>query len=62
MVAEASFHRRVLALESVITDQERKELLAQWALMTSKEDYAAINAQFESLGVKYHQKLPKRLP
>jgi hypothetical protein len=56
--ATATFEHRLMALEPVISDQERKELRGQWALMNSRTDYDRINGRFEELAKKYNAKLP----
>ena len=37
--ATATFDQRLMALEPVISDQERKELRGQWAMMKGRADY-----------------------
>jgi hypothetical protein len=59
--ATATFDRRLMALTPLISDQERKNLLGQWALMKGRKDYDKLNDQFEELAKKYHAELPKPL-
>jgi hypothetical protein len=56
--ARATFDQRLMALEPVISEQERKSLLAQWALMKGRVDYEKINKRLEELAEKYHAELP----
>ena len=56
--ATATFDRRLMALAPVISDQERKSLLGQWAMMKGRADYDKINAKFQELAEKYHSELP----
>ena len=56
--ATATFDQRLMALAPVISDQERKSLLGQWAMMKSRADYDKVNARFEELAEKYHTELP----
>jgi len=56
--ATATFDQRLMALAPVISDQERKSLLGQWAVMKGRADYDKINARFEELAEKYHAELP----
>jgi hypothetical protein len=50
-----------MALTPVISDQERKNILGQWALMKTRKAYDKLNDQFEELAKKYHAELPKSL-
>jgi predicted PurR-regulated permease PerM len=58
--ANATFQRRLMALTPVISDEERKELLGKWAMVSSKVDFENINTQIEELAKKYQTKLPRR--
>jgi hypothetical protein len=55
---EATFERGMMALAPVMSDQEKKELLSEWAHIKSKNDYNAIWAKMEGLATKYKQTLP----
>jgi hypothetical protein len=56
--ATATFDQRLMALAPVISDQERKSLLGQWAVMKGRADYDKINTRFEEFAEKYHAELP----
>jgi len=58
--ANATFQRRLLALTPVITEDERKELLGEWAMVNSKANYLQINTRLEELANKYHTTLPHK--
>jgi hypothetical protein len=58
--AHSTFDNRLMALTPVISDQERKNLIGQWAFMGSKSDFFAIDHNMETLANKYHVKLPER--
>jgi hypothetical protein len=51
-----------MALTPVITEEERKQLLGNWAMMNSKADFLEINHKLDKLAEKYHVTLPKRAP
>jgi hypothetical protein len=46
------------ALEVMMSEQERNEILEKWSLVKSRSDYDAVNAQLEALAVKYRAELP----
>jgi hypothetical protein len=56
----ATFQRRLLALTPVITEDERKIVLGEWAMVDSKEGYLRINTRLEELATKYHTTLPRK--
>jgi hypothetical protein len=56
--ATATFDQRLMALAPVISDQERKTLLRQWAMMKSRDDYDKINVRFSESASKYQIDLP----
>jgi cytochrome bd-type quinol oxidase subunit 2 len=58
--ANSTFQRRLMALAPVITEDERKQVLGNWAMMSSKADYLAINAALEQVAKKHNVDLPKR--
>jgi cytochrome bd-type quinol oxidase subunit 2 len=58
--ANSTFQRRLMALAPVITEDERKQVLGNWAMMSSKADYLAINAALEQIAKKHNTDLPKR--
>jgi hypothetical protein len=56
--ANSTFQRRLMALTPVITENDRKKLLGNWAMIKSKNDYLKINGQLEELAKKYSVALP----
>ena len=54
----ASFNQRLAALAPALSEQEEEELIADWAMMTTRRDYDAINASMTALS----QRLPDALP
>ena len=54
----ASFSQRMMVLAPVLNEQEEEQLYAQWANMTSKEDYDSINLKMEKLSIDNKTKLP----
>jgi hypothetical protein len=57
--ATATFDQRLMALEPVISDVQRRTLRSEWAVMRSRADYDRINGQMEELAAKAHLVLPK---
>jgi DNA-binding MltR family transcriptional regulator len=55
---QVSFARRMSALEIMMSEQERNEILEKWSLVKSQSDCDAVNAQLEALAVKYRAELP----
>lgn len=62
MQAKSTFDRRIMALSSVITEQERKNLMRDWALMKTKADFDLINRHMEEFSSKYNSKIPDEFP
>jgi hypothetical protein len=58
IAANANFQRQLMALSPVILQQERNDLLRNWAMMKSKADYDKIMEEVKNLATKYHSKLP----
>jgi hypothetical protein len=56
------FQRQIMALDPVISDQERKEMFGMWAEMKSKSDYDQIQSALKDLSNKYHRELPRQSP
>jgi hypothetical protein len=56
--ATATIDQRMMALEPVISDQDRKELRRLSAMMEGRKDYDNINSRMESLAKTHNIKLP----
>lgn len=54
-----SFNQRLAVLAPQISDQQLKDLRAQWALMTKRDDYLKIQNTMERLAKEHKIKLPK---
>jgi hypothetical protein len=52
------FQRQLMALTPVISEQNRNEILGEWAMMKSKSDYSKVNDEMKMLAEKYHIHLP----
>lgn len=57
--ATATFDQRLMALEPVISDGERRALRGEWAVMRSRADYDRIMGQMEGIARKAALALPK---
>jgi hypothetical protein len=57
----ASFNQRLTVLAPRLSEQERKEFLAMWASMTSRQDYERLNARLEQVATSRSVKLPPPL-
>jgi hypothetical protein len=57
----ASFNQRMTVLALYATDQQVKEMRAEWALMLDRQDYERINAEMDIVSKKLGFKLPKTL-
>mgnify|MGYP003381899286 CR=1 FL=1 len=57
----ASFDQRLTVLAPHITDQQVKELRAQWALMKSRDHHRAIQGQMQAYAAKASIHLPEPL-
>jgi hypothetical protein len=58
----ASFRQRLAVLSPHLTDQECKQLQAQWATIHSREDYLILVAAMESTAKEKNVTLPKLRP
>jgi len=56
--ANATFQRRMMALAPVVTEDERKSLLRDWALVTSKDRYRELNDKMDNLSKHYNVTIP----
>jgi cell division protein FtsL len=56
-----SFEQRLAVLSPAISDQDYKELRADWAKMESRDDFLAINSRMENLAAQHNVKLPELL-
>jgi hypothetical protein len=56
--ANTLFHKQLDVLSVSLSDQERKELIAQWAMMETKADFDAIEARMSSFAKEFGLKLP----
>jgi len=56
-----SFKQRITVLSPHISEQQEKELRAQWASMKSRKDYENINRALEDAAKNKEVKLPKLL-
>ena len=52
------FQRQLMAFTPVISEQNRNEILGEWAMMKSKSDYSKVNDEMKMLAEKYHIHLP----
>jgi hypothetical protein len=57
-----SFNQRLTVLAAVVPDETVKSLRADWAQMTSRKDYLALNTRIEQLASEKAVSLPKALP
>jgi hypothetical protein len=57
--ANATYERRMMALAPVLTDQERRNLIGQWAMVDSRARYDELQKRLEDLAISYHITLPK---
>ena len=57
----ASFNQRITVLSASVSDQQIKELRANWALMKNRSDYLKINLQMGQLATAAKIELPTPL-
>jgi hypothetical protein len=50
----------MMVLTTVLIDEDRKSLIAEWAGVTSEADYGRLMSRMEDLGKKYQVVLPPR--
>lgn len=56
-----SFEQRITVIAPIISDQEEEEFRAKWASMRNRDDFEAINFEFESIAMMNEISLPKLL-
>jgi hypothetical protein len=61
MQEETTFKQQMMALEPFISETERKDLLRQWALLKTREDYVKVKDKMTEIAKKYSTTLPPPL-
>ena len=56
-----SFEQRLTVLAPALSEQEYKQIKAEWASMEGRDDFEAINLQMENLAKERNLELPKLL-
>lgn len=57
--ASATLERRMMAIDPVITETDRKGLIGQWALVNSRSDYEAVITKIDEIAKNHGIRLPK---